>query len=428
MMVRSNLEEVRINFSSLFLLIWVALWGVNFLAQGTKIALFGGLIIILVYLVKIRSLPWSLILISFLIFTFGFVYSILINYYEDYSLIRGYRDMFLPISLYLIGFLAIYTNNEVNKNTILVKRILIVAAFSIFIYGSLNLFVHLYTHGEIVFYDRQIYDIWTGGFSAATTQGSRFTLMSAMLPLVLLWVPNKNEKNISLRFKTLIIACVLISIAATLIMANRTLIVILIINFLICLILFFILNKHKTVRIIKIILLLISLFLLVSVFYYIDLFGIQTFYKSSSLYARMQVVEGNFITENSRITAWLITLYGLFQYPMGGSQSPIGLSAPHNLWLDVAYTTGIVPFILIICITISYLIFYVRLIRSRWIDNNFKILITSVTISVLLNCMVEPILGGHYILFMIFMLQLGLMHGLILSKKKKKVSDLRMLA
>ncbi|GEM_PF-6482983 len=394
--------------------VWVGMWCINFMGKGTRIALFGGLLLFITMTTKVKRVPRSFVLISFEIIMFGIIYTTLINYYEDLSILRGYRDMFLPIILYFIGFLSIdVTNKKIEDNLIYFKALFTCMAVTLFIYASANLFFQLFNYGEISYYNRRMFDIWTRDLTAATTQGSRYILMSALLPVIIF-----SKRSYKLIWKVILLVCVLITIISTLIMANRTLLIILLINFIVCLFLFMKLGGYKKTIILKIFIIINLVFALFALIYIYDLFGLQTFYKQSNFYLRMEVMDNTNLVNNVRIDAWKTTLIGLFYYPMGGSKAPISLSAPHNLWLDVAYTTGLIPFVLLICITTSFINYYLKLIKSHQIDNDFKIFLTSATVSLILNCMVEPILGGHYILFMIFMFQLGLMQGLVYAKKE----------
>lgn len=412
-------KTIQNNSKIIFLIyLWVVMWSVDLFALGTKIALGGGLLILALMIMSVRNLPWSFIFLSFLILLFGIIYTIILNFHNDYNLIRAYRDVFIPITLYLVGYILIYSNNILVRDDKIsyIKKIIMIAALGLFIYGTTNLVVHLFIYGDITYYNRDVYNVWSGGFEAATTQGSRFTLMSALFaPAILIF---NNNKIFSKGIRFILLFFVFISIVATIMMANRTLIVIFVINFIACLLFYFKINQNNAKIVLKVLIIITLLFILAKIMYSVNLFGVQSFLKSSNLYARLQVLEGNFMINSSRFTAWKITLIGLFQYPMGGSQALIGLSAPHNLWLDVAYTTGVIPFVLLIVITAVYLLIFVRIIKSSEIDNNFKLFLVSITISLLLNCMVEPILGGHYILFMIFIFQLGLMHGLFSFIKK----------
>lgn len=406
-----NIKTKTDVFFYRFIYLWIGMWSINFLGKGTRIALYGGLILLIALILKRimsrKLLSTSFLMIFMLIISFGITYSLLLTSYEDLGVFRGYRDMFIPGVLYVIGFLSIDKKVAYKDNLEFFTTSFSIAAFALFIYASGNLFLHLSQHGRIYHYNRLMYDMWSGTLTAATTQGSRLILMGAMFPIIIF------TRQYKLWYKIAVLITFIITIIETLIMANRTLLVILIVNCFVCFMLYL---KQKRNRINNILRLFFFTWILILIFipiYINDSLGIRSFVEQSNFFIRMKTMDSFSLKDDVRLETWRITLSNIFKYPMGGSRAPIKLTMPHNLWLDVAYTTGIIPFVLLIFITVYYLHLYLSLLTSSETDDDFRIFITSITVSILLNCTVEPILSGHYILFMLFIFQLGLMHGLV---------------
>lgn len=415
-----NKKKNRISTTIIMIVyIWVILWTSNLRDKGTKIALIGGVIIILILMLKNKwKITFQSLRLGYLILGFGFVYSIILNKYFNYPIFRGYREVLIPIILFITGYYLVYCIKTYDYKQIVIKNILIIIGFTLFCYGMINLIVHFKKVGSLSYYHREIYDIWTNNLIAATTQGTKFTLISALFAPIFL----ADSKYYNRSFKIIVYVCLILSIGATLIMGNRTLIAIIFIDIIICIIIFFKLNNKNLKNIIKKISSIILVIFIISVTYSTNIFNIKTFVKGSNFYTRITIKSESSIEEESRVIAWKDTIKGAFLYPMGGEKTEIKISAPHNLWLDVLYSTGVIPFSILIYITILYIVKIFRIIKSYRINKDFKILIISYNIALFLNCMVEPILGGHYILFMILMFLFGLISGLDDSNCIKEVN------
>ncbi len=394
---------------------WIVMWGINLFGLGTRIVFFGGILLILYMDLKNKKLPQSYFVTLIQVISFGLVYSLFLNYYGEYNFFRGYREFLLPPLLFAIGFRIIYEVTDIEESYKRFQNIIVLLAISLFLYSSVNLAVHLIKFGEITYYERYVYDIWTSSRTAATTQGSRFILISAMLPIGAF-----VKREMKIKTRVIVIIFAVISIIETLIMSNRTLLIILFINIVLCAFMYLLWNKSNGKVYLRF-LFAMTIIIVFGLFLYTqNVFNIRNLYENSNFYLRMQLLDKN-ISHNARFDAWEKTIVGLADFPFGGSRANIDLSAPHNLWLDVAYVTGIVPFTMLIFITIKYIHSIIVVFRLTYQHRGFKLFVFSISISVLLNCMVEPILGGHYILFMIFILQFGLIQGLI--NKMNRISN-----
>lgn len=403
-----NIEKNRVSILNIgiFTLMYHAIWSFNVLGKSTSVIFIGGLMLIILLLFKNNEIRFSTIFIFYLIFIFGLTYSVILNIYHDYDFFRGYREIFLPTVMFLIGILSMDPNKTIDQNIDLFKNTFLILAVGLFIYSILNLIFHLTYYGDISISSRMIHDIWTGEQIQATAQGSKLTLMIA-LASSLLFLGNFYKKYT----KLIIFSCAIISLIASLIMANRSTFIILIGSFVAANIVYLAISRKKITNYIRYIIVLVILSIVGIVVYNLDIFGIKSFILSSNLYSRVEGLN-YYLNHDPRIAAWIKTLKGLYYFPFGGYNTDIYLNYAHNFWLDVGYAAGILPLSLLLIITYLYFLYFVKVLINIP-DDNFKIFVSSLTTAVLLNLMIEPVLEGHYYLFMVFMLQLGLMKGLV---------------
>lgn len=404
------------NFLNITVLFWIALWCINFLGAGTDIALLGGIILVIIFFIKNVKVSQRYIYISFLLLIFGLFYSIILNYHENLSMARGLREVVLPVVLYSVGYLV--SKNDTSRSELL-TAVIIVSSFSLFLYGILNFIFHINIYGDVSINNRLIYDIWSGNLIQATAQGSKLILITSLIVPIYL-----NPRSFKKSVKLVIVVSAFLSFWATLVMANRSLFIIFLLV-LVTTVLYSMYLDGK--RVSKIILHLVSFFIIsLSIFliYQNNIFGINDIIETSNLAMRLNIATQDSLASNSRFSAWEITLKNLGNFPFGGSNAPISISSPHNLWLDIAYTTGAIPFILFIIITAIYIRYFHNILNLN-IKKSFKLLFYSFNAALFANLLIEPILSGHYYLFMIFILSLGVWCGFLEKMKLKgfRVSD-----
>src|SRR5699024_10248667 len=125
--------------------------------------------------------------------------------------------------------------------------------------------------------------IWTGSFLAATSLGSRLTLVTVLLvPLIL------SRKFFSISLKLILLICIFCSLIATLILANRSLFVILSVTFIMGLIYHLKLHSNNVMKFLRVIVVIIAFIIFSVLIYKFDVFGVQTFYDTSSFSNRLE--------------------------------------------------------------------------------------------------------------------------------------------
>lgn len=346
-----------------------------------------------------------------LLFMFGTAYFMIYIQYMPYSP-RTYVSFWLgPPIMYLIGHMFLS-----KRNAHLLKWILFTIVFGLFTYGFLNMLPYF---GDMTGYPdiRIAYDFWEGYWVVATLEGIYFTGVSALLIYNLMHMGIKKAWYL----KLIHFAALGFSAYFSILLENRTFFFLTAIVFALALLVELLLSKLKFY-----IPLAISIVFLAIVYYTYkyDVFGIQTFIVSTDWYNRFTTMLAAGIENDPRIP-----IYGLFkrqflEYPLGGFQMDInGLDYAHNLWIDVYYAVGIYPFIMLVLYSLLTISTIVRVLLSKVIKKDMKILLFSLFIAYTINFMTEPILEGVPYIFMLYCLINGLTYKYLRIKQEEyKVS------
>lgn len=115
------------------------------------------------------------------------------------------------------------------------------------------------------------------------------------------------------------------------------------------------------------------------------------------------------LREDPRILVYSRALSQMFDFPFGGYRMNLGLAYAHNLWIDVLYAAGLIPFLFLLTYTLKSIINLISILNIDSMNNkDFKIFIFSIFVGYLLNFMVEPILEGVPYMFLSFCLFNGM--------------------
>ncbi len=386
---------ISITAASLwFILLFLVSINVLYRINEAVIALLIGTIIYALWFKHKMTLNLEL----FILFMFGTAYFMLYITYMPYSP-RTFITFWLgaPI-MYLIGRLFIAPRNEY-----LFKWVIYTFVFGLFVYGFLNMLPYLLTPDEVPDL-RFAYDIWEGFKIVATLQGIYFTGMASLLVYNLMHL--KLIRHLHLK----LINFVAIGFSAyfSILLENRTFFFLTAIIFVLSLLAELFLSKLKFWKPA----LIATAFLALLYFGYTkDLVGVKTFVEASDWYQRFLVMWEAGIENDPRFP-----VYGLFreqflEFPLGGFQMDInGLDYAHNLWIDTYYAVGLYPFILLVSYSLLTLMTLARVLLSKYIKKDMKILIFSIFMGYFINFMTEPILEGVPYIFLIFCLFNGLVY------------------
>ena len=125
-------------------------------------------------------------------------------------------------------------------------------------------------------------------------------------------------------------------------------------------------------------------------------------------------------TMGDRTGRWTSAMSNLLLHPFGwiNYENHIKTFYVHNMWLDVARVSGIVPFILLVYLGCSSFISSFRYVRRT--ESQLSYLILALNISFFASCFVEPILGGTH--FMLYCLLWGYQDTVVAQPRVTKTS------
>ncbi|MCE3202471.1 O-antigen ligase family protein [Paenibacillus sonchi] len=118
-----------------------------------------------------------------------------------------------------------------------------------------------------------------------------------------------------------------------------------------------------------------------------------------------------------RFEAWKAAFAGLFKYPLGGEMAPLPLKFAHNMWLDVGFEAGIVPFLLLTMFTLS-VIKSLFIIRNTNLPQGLKVIYFCLFTAFFITFSLEPIMEGWFYYFNVFCFFAGLMKQNIIADKR----------
>jgi len=108
----------------------------------------------------------------------------------------------------------------------------------------------------------------------------------------------------------------------------------------------------------------------------------------------------NTTSAGGRTDRWTKSLYNLFRKPLGWSFDEFGYS--HNLWLDVAQVTGLIPFFAVLFFSYKNVRKTIRAVLKPDGDLSFRTMILAFTIAANLLFFVEPVMQGTFYLFVVY--------------------------
>jgi hypothetical protein len=305
------------------------------------------------------------------------------------NIITNVFNVFSPVLVYLSAKVV----SSKNYPTAVYAFLLFMISFSFSIIPILSVLKQISENSFLVG-SRSMYLIWNQNLEiSATGLGVYFTFNMASISLLFSNKKSKIEKGISIG----IIVLFLLSLVCVLRLGSRTQ---LFISFLcICIIC---LKNFKYYQHYKRIIFTFSLILLIG---FISRFisnneEILFFFSD-----RIGSDENGFATAGGRLDRWVGSLSSLFTDPLGWPLSRFGYA--HNLWLDVARVGGLLPFLILSVFSFLLVIFFYKNIflhTSSFLRDYF----IAIWVSILVVFMVEPILDGMYLFFLIHCFAAGL--------------------
>ena len=112
---------------------------------------------------------------------------------------------------------------------------------------------------------------------------------------------------------------------------------------------------------------------------------------------------------SSRVGRWLFALRNLFSHPLGWSDIARDYYA-HNLWFDVDRIAGIIPFVLLVTVTVLSIKDVMVIIKTH--DKTVVPVVLAFYVAISLCCFVEPVIEGLAIYFFLYMFYVGVVDQL----------------
>ncbi len=251
---------------------------------------------------------------------------------------------------------------------------------------------------------RNTIDIWSGTIMAATGQVALTCLMLG-LSVSMLYKPVKKS------YRYIGILCIVCMLAYNLVLAGRTMLVILFAVFILGLIYTVKVSKSSEEKF-RLGMGLISSVVVVSMVFLFDIGGIQNYIFSSNLFDRLGSSLGAYVSNSSRNTIKLKFLSEGWKYPFGGLNMRSKYGYAHDLLLDGYDEYGIFGLLLLVAIVLLGIIALYRLLKRTSYGTELKLALLCVYCAVLLEFCVEPILAGMAWLFACYSLINGIMDGM----------------
>lgn len=388
--IKSRTEKVKLDWLWIFMIFLLAM---NLFAKEGYLLI--GVIVVGLFICGYKGSRFKPTVDLLLIFLFSLTYFAIYSIHKGPSISLLFLYLIVPTSCFFIGYFIVKSDEKIVTKTILA------VTTGMFFHGFLNMILYFKAFGTSSSI-RSVPDVWTGVQMAATLQGTYFTLLVSLL--FFSYIKWGEKKKVVAIF--LIIGAVF-SISSSLVLGNRTLILIMILVFVLNLLLYTFILKTNQKKVFKIWIFIGLSLLILGVTYSIDLFGVKDFVLGSNFYTRVETTGG--LGEDPRFVVQSSVISQMFDYPFGGYKINLGFNSyAHNLWLDVLVATGLIPFLLLIAYTVKVIMNLFMIIKNKHVDRQFKFMAFSINFGLLINFMVEPILDGIPYMFMLFCLLNGM--------------------
>lgn len=337
------------------------------------------------------------------------VYFVLCSWMALYNFNEGILSMlrcFAPFCFYLVGLNII---SPVPKGMMEDSRLdyaqrqgytlLVVISLGSFAHYTLN---YINNFGKSI--GRNTIDIWSGAPMAATGQVALASLMLGLATAMLFLPLKKWHRYVAAE-------SIAVMMAYNLVLAGRTMIVILFLLLLVGLLYPKMKNK-TTAQKMKSLLGMCLLLGATIVVYRLNIGEIQKYIEGSLLFSRFGG-SLDFLTDNSeRANAKIAFLTDVLNYPFGGLHMRQKYGYAHDLLLDGYDEYGFMVLFLLIAILAMGGVQLYRNLRFTAFAKEFKLALLLINLALWLEFAVEPILAGMQWLFSCYCLVNGCMTGM----------------
>lgn len=286
-----------------------------------------------------------------------------------------------PVLFWLIGR-DISTENDEKANL----GIILMVSTGLLLHGIVNIGASI-SGGYFKYNAEYILDVWSGRTVSRTIVGMYMTpFVCAAIPLVFLW-----EKTLNIFIRIGLVIGVVIALASTVYVGNRSLLIITAVSLLFSVLYGMKVSRQKAKTLIGIIL---GVFL-VSIVVISSLDEISNFVANSFLGKR----NVSFL-DDGRWSAYRYVFTNFFDYIFGWISSRtgvagVGLAWAHNIWIDVFIYAGIIPALIFLVFSIKVLANNMKILKRNSFWGSSRLIALIMTIGVFLNWAVEPVLDAN---------------------------------
>ena len=331
---------------------------------------------------EINYMAILLIVFSLALILFSDISGILKN-----GIFTAIRNLIYPL-IYIIGY-NIYSKEDSDNKF---QNIMIFVGLGSFLHYILNMFINTEAEG------RNTKDIWSADVLSATGQAALCCIAIGIFGALLY----SKRKPI---YKILAIAGLVSVLVYNLVLAGRTLIVLMLIVLIAGFLYYSILYKTKRFKTILPIC-FVALFFVWAIRF--NWFGIGDYVFDSNLFERF-TEETTINSSSGRTDFKLEYLKYILIYPFGGGKiyNEVGRYA-HDLLLDLYSDAGIIAAFIILVILLISLKNTFKVFKNKNISTDLKMLVFCVYIVIYIQFFLEPIMAGMPWLLALFLFYNGM--------------------
>ena len=150
-----------------------------------------------------------------------------------------------------------------------------------------------------------------------------------------------------------------------------------------------------------------------------DIFGVKSSYEKSYLYTRLTYHNAGDLAGNDRIDKKYEYVRNASKYLFGGNylSKVEGFGYAHELWLDIYDDAGAIPYIMMVLYSIISGTHFIKVGKDQRVDHNWRIVIITMLIIIMLQFFVEPILSGSPMILYSFIIMDGALARWLYDKK-----------
>jgi O-antigen ligase len=350
-----------------------------------------------------RSLDADVVILLF----FSVAYAAFYTQHPEFTVQASVFYLIFPITFFLLGKYFVEKSKSVQELYLLLLMVGFLFSFTPFVSVTLNLI-----QGGFIQLERNVPMFWDKKIVSTTLMASFFTFNMCILPLLVVQV--SQRKKFSKVQLLVAFGVFIVSLLCTFRLGSRTQAAIAMI-LLVFALLYVIPNQSykNNFRLFIVILILGAI-----VYKFVPL-NLDADYFSV-LGNRLEQSD-NTGTAGGRTQRWALSLPNLISKPLGWSIDEFGYS--HNLWLDVAQVTGILPFCLLIVFSARNFLNLKKLVRNKTIDLPFRTIILTFTVATNIVFFVEPIMQGAFSLFVIYCFMQGVLNKYLHYEKRQIVVE-----